>query len=198
MQITQRHHLPNAHVTQNDASGINTPLLLLKSRAAGPVGSVSTYAKILAPALLSAAIWAKLLVGGVISVLLLAGVLLFLFKLPSLFPGNRQSNSWAQQASFGERIWLNRLLIPVPADVNQRITILYLVFWTGTLIAMLGAVSSSLLLSGTGLLVAYAAQGVCLGKLIGLYKEMKDKAPLYRFWTEKPVNDNKLTRKRKA
>ncbi|MES0808618.1 DUF6653 family protein [Roseibium sp. SCPC15] len=197
MQITQRHQLPNAHVTQNDASGINTPLLLLKSRAAGPVGSVSTYAKIVAPALLSAAIWAKLLVGGLFSVVLLAGVLLLLFKLPSLLSGKQQADSWARRASYGERIWLNRLLIPIPADVNQKITILYLVFWTGTLIAMLGAVSSSLLLTATGLLVAYAAQAVCLGKLIGLYNEMKDKAPLYRFWTEKPVNDNKLIRKRK-
>ncbi|MES0882336.1 DUF6653 family protein [Roseibium sp. SCP14] len=198
MQITQRHHLPKAHVTQNDASGVNTPLLLLKSRAAGPVGSVSTYAKIFAPALLSAAIWAKLVVGGVFSMILLASVLLFLFKLPSIFSGRNQKDNWAQRASFGERIWLNRILIPIPADVNQRITILYLVFWTGTLIAILGAVSSSLLLSATGLLVAYAAQGVCLGKLIGLYNEMKEKTPLYRFWAVRPVNDNKSVRTRKA
>lgn len=157
---------------------------------------MSTYGKIAAPILIAAAIWAKVWVGLVLSVLLVVGVLLLIFKLPRLLPGTQKTDNWARQASFGERIWLNRLLIPIPPDVNHKLTVLYLVFWSGSLIAFLGAVSSSLLLAGSGLIVAYSAQAVCIGKLIGLYRQMRDKAPLYRFWTSTPGNDNTLAKKR--
>ena len=97
---------------------------------------------------------------------------------------------WANQVGFGEKIWLNRLLLPVPPGINYRLTTLYVVFWLGVLVAALGSLSAMPILSVTGLAVAYAAQLVWFGKLIELYRIMKDRNPLYRFWTAVPANDN--------
>ena len=198
MQNLQRPLLQKAVAGQNKASGANTPLLLLKSGAGAPVGPISTYAKMAAPALITAAIWSKVWLDTAFVVLLVAGIVLFLLRLPKFVPFKGRTESWAEKASFGERIWLNRLLIPIPQDINQRLTILHLVFWSGTLIAILGAVTSSPILSVTGLIVAYATQVVCLRKLIDLYILMKDKAPLYRFWTSAPENDNKPLKKNRT
>ncbi|MCV0427617.1 MAG: hypothetical protein K5905_19325 [Roseibium sp.] len=198
MQNSQRHLLPKAAAGQNQASGANTPLLLLKSGVGGPVGPASTYAKIVAPALITAAIWTKIWLDTAFTVMLVVGVLLLLFRLPKLLPNRRWTGNWAEKASFGERIWLNRPLIPIPQEINHRLSVLHLVFWAGVLIAILGAFTSSPILSGTGLLVGYATQAVCLRKLIDLYELMKDKAPLYRFWTSAPENDNKPKKNAKA
>ena len=98
--------------------------------------------------------------------------------------------SWASAVSYGERIWLNRLNTPIPDKLSARITTLFLVYWLGALIAYSGGITTSLVLTGTGLAVAYSAQLVCFQKLAVLFEQMKDKSPLYQFWSSTPDNDN--------
>ncbi len=161
-----------------------------------PAAAVATYMKIIRPGLLTAALWTHLWLGMSGSLVLTAAVFIALAALSRLPFDPARRNSWARQAGFGERIWLNRLLVPIPQNINFRIVVLYLVFWTGTMVALLGGVTGALILSLTGLTVAHTAQYVCFKKLIHLYGIMRDKNPLYRFWAASAENDNRASRRR--
>lgn len=140
--------------------------------------------------MLTAALWTQIWLGFWSALLVAIAVLVFVIALPKLIGETGKNSDWAKQVSFGEKIWLNRLFLPVPASDSARLTTLYLVFWMGSLIALLGGFLTSSILSLTGLFVAYAAQFVSFGKLVQLYRTMKEKTPLYRFWTAVPQNDN--------
>nr|MEC9417607.1 DUF6653 family protein [Pseudomonadota bacterium] len=190
MQTTQRHPSPLARPALKDANGLRAPVLLPKAATGKPAPALATFMKILAPGMLTGALWTQAWLGVWGALLLAFAVLAGVIAVPRLVGETGKASSWAKRVSFGEKIWLNRLFLPVPATDSARITTLYLVFWMGGLIALLGGFLSSPILSLTGLAVAYAAQFVSFGKLIQLYQTMKDKTPLYRFWTAVPHNDN--------
>ncbi|PVB63541.1 hypothetical protein DCO57_01740 [Labrenzia sp. 011] len=149
--------------------------------------------KLAAPVLLTAALWSHLWLGHTGAVLLAIASALALLLIPKPSMVSPRRNGWARLVGFGERIWLNRLLVPVPQGLNRRLTTLYLVFWTGALVAGLGGLTASPILTATGLLVAYCAQITGFQKLVQLYRTMKDSDPLYRSWTLMAVNDNRRT-----
>lgn len=190
MQTPERqfHQVQQAHHRGHPA---NSVLGNLRTTGGGkPAGARATYAKILAPALLSLAIWSHIWVGSsaaiALTALALAG-LLFLQRQRMVVP---KKPSWASAVGFGERIWLNRLHTPIPDKLSARITTLYLVYWLGAVIAYSGGITTSLVLTGTGLVVAYSAQLVCFQKLAALFDQMRDKSPLYQFWSSASDNDN--------
>ncbi|MEO1112082.1 MAG: DUF6653 family protein [Pseudomonadota bacterium] len=190
MQTPERqfHQVQQAHHRGHPA---NSVLGTLRTTGSGkPASARATYAKILAPALLSLAIWSHIWIGTyaafALTALVLAG-LLFLQRRRMVAP---RKPSWATAVGFGERIWLNRLHTPIPDKLSARITTLYLVYWLGAVIAYTGGITTSLVLTGTGLAVAYSAQLVCFQKLAALFDQMKDKSPLYQFWSSASDNDN--------
>lgn len=166
------------------------PNLLKTARTGKPASAVAVLFKILAPALLTACLWSKIWLGTAGASVLGLGALVFLVFVPKFFEQPFSRLEWARSVGFGEKIWLNRIFVPVPQALSFRLTTLYLVFWAGVLVALWGAFASLPLLSATGLAVAYSAQFTCFGKLIHLYKVMRDRYPLYRFWAAAPVNDN--------
>lgn len=190
MQTPERqfHQVQPAHHRGHPA---NSVLGTLRTTGNGkPSGARATYAKILAPALLSLAIWSHIWVGATaaftLTVLSLAA-LIFLQRHRVVAP---KEPSWASAVGYGERIWLNRLHTPIPDKLSARITTLYLVYWLGAVIAYSGGITTSPVLTGTGLAVAYSAQLVCFQKLAVLFEQMKNKSPLYQFWSSAPDNDN--------
>ncbi len=193
MQISQRHLTPYSRRRLQNASSAMPSLLLLKGSGAKPASAVSVFLKIAAPFVLSAALWAHIRIGYTSAAVLMIAVMFCLVAAPKIMGGRHRADTWASRVGFGERIWLNRLLLPIPQDINHTITTLYVVFWCGTLTAMAGGLTASLVLTGTGLVVACAAQFVCTRKLGELYQTMQDDVPLYRFWTAMPVNDNRMS-----
>ncbi|ASP32560.1 hypothetical protein CHH27_04310 [Labrenzia sp. VG12] len=169
---------------------MQVPIHLKTGTGGRPVSAIAVFCKLLAPAVLTASLWSKLWLGGVAAGLLCLFALVLLVFGPRLLEGTGNRLNWARHVGFGEKIWLNRLFVPVPKDLNYRLTVLYLVFWTGVLVALWGGVATLPVLSISGLAVAYTAQIVCFGKLIHLYGLMKDKHPLYRFWAATAGNDN--------
>ncbi|MCX2722978.1 DUF6653 family protein [Roseibium salinum] len=171
--------------------GANTRLLFASGGAGKPTKPAATYTRLIAPGLLTAALWTHIWLGVTGSVLVTMAAVLVLVSISRLPVASAHRNGWATLVGFGERIWLNRLAIPIPPQINHRLIVLYLVIWTGNLAALLGALTALPLLSATGLLVAYTAQSVSYQTLIQLYRVMQDKDPLYRFWTARTANDNK-------
>lgn len=175
---------------QLNAFGSNTRLLRPSGGAGKSPRFVSPYVKLAAPVLVTGALWAQLWIGhaGAVLLTIVVAVVLLLIPRPSIVSSHRRS--WTKLVVFGERIWLNRLLVAVPQGLNHRLTTLYLVFWTGTLVAVLGGFTASPILTSTGLLVAYCAQITTFQKLVQLYRVMKDRDPLYRSWSLTAENDN--------
>lgn len=168
------------------------PTLQLRAHGAmaKPASAIVTYIKIIAPSALTAALWTHVWLGSFGSIMMAVAVMGAFLVLSRLFFAVGKNSGWARRVAFGERIWLNRMVVPIPQNLNFRITTLYLVFWTGTLVAITGGFTASLLLALSGLTVAYATQFVCFRKLIHLHSIMQDKAALYRFWSIEAVNDN--------
>ncbi|WP_269582369.1 DUF6653 family protein [Roseibium sp. Sym1] len=190
MQSSQPHRLQISRTGNHAASGAQTPSLLKYAQTGKPASATAVLSKVLAPAVLSLGLWSKVWLGGAFAGLLCLVALILLVLAPK-FPGmNIVRFNWARQVGFGEKIWLNRMVIPVPQGLNYRLTTLYMVFWSGVLVALWGGLATLPLLSATGLAVAYSAQFACFVKLIHLYRVMKDKYPLYRFWSKAAVNDN--------
>lgn len=196
MQTPQPNHTPIARSGPFATPGMQLPIHLKTGTSGRPVSAFAVLCKLLAPAVLTASLWSKLWLGGVAAALLCLFALVLLVFGPRLLEGAGNRFNWARHVGFGEKIWLNRLFVPVPKDLNYRLTVLYIVFWTGVLVALWGGVATLPVLSISGLVVAYTAQAVCFRKLIHLYRLMKDKHPLYRFWTATAGNDNKAASKR--
>lgn len=194
MQKPQRRKTPGDESGNHPPSGFRPPVALKNGTASSPTAASTILAKLLAPGVLTACLWTRSWFGMTEVVLLTLGVCMLLLFGPQIFSKAANRVTWARLAGYGERIWLNRLLIPVPQDLNHRLTILYIVFWLGALVAIWGAFAKLPILSVSGLVVAYSAQAVCLGKLIRLYAIMRERHPLYRFWSVLPVNDNRPTR----
>ncbi|MBN9670328.1 DUF6653 family protein [Roseibium aggregatum] len=169
--------------------------LPLSGRSGRPATPVSICLKFLAPGLLTALLWLQMWLGLSGALALTAAVAVGLIAVQKTYPGRKSGDGWLSQAGYGERIWLNRFIVPIPPELYTGITLLYPVFWSGALAALLGGYSMSALLTATGLLVAHSAQFVCIEKQIRLYREMKNKAPLYRFWASVPDNDNRRSQK---
>jgi len=155
-----------------------------------PASAAVVLAKVIAPGALTAIIWSRIWLGTSAATLATVVTVILLILAPRLFRALANRVVWARDTGFGERVWLNRLLVPVPADRSQRLTVLYLVSWTGTLVAVWGALAGLPVLSLSGLAVAYSAQLTCIVELVTLFRFMQVRHPLYRFWTSSPGNDN--------
>ncbi|WP_299471080.1 DUF6653 family protein [uncultured Roseibium sp.] len=190
MQSKQRHQYPNVQPARFSSYPANSAMLHLHPVGRSPNGALATYLKIVAPGLLAAALWSHIWWGLLTAALLTIGLSIGLVALQRLRIGNYGSLSWARTIGFGERIWLNRIFVPVPEQLGARITTLYVVFWLGAAIALLGGATASGLLTASGLVVAFCAQLVCFRNLVELFHQMKSKTPLYHFWSTAPVNDN--------
>ena len=198
MQNPQPHQLSIARRSPFAAPGIQVPLYQKTGVGSRPAPAIAILLKALAPAVLTLCLWSKLWLGVVAATLLCVAALIAVVFGPRLFERAGDRITWARQVGFGEKIWLNRLVVPVPKDLSYRLTMLYLVFWSGAIVALWGGVSTLPILSVTGLLVAYSTQMVCFKKLIHLYRIMKDKYPLYRFWAATAGNDNEVTASKRA
>lgn len=196
MQTPQRNLSSTPRRSPFTGSGKPAPsALLVLGRLGRPAGPVAIALKIASPEILCALLWSQVWLGFSLSLALTASAATALLVLPRLLLAGGTGDSWVRYVGYGERIWLNRLILPVPQEAGQRITVLYLVFWTGAAVSLYGSAYSSAVLTLSGLAVAHAAQFACFRSLAALYRSMRKSAPLYRFWTICPGNDNQKSGK---
>lgn len=159
-----------------------------------PANPWHTILRLFAPALLVGAIWSHEPFGAGTAWAASAAVIALLLTSPLLFPKTSRPTSWISRAAFGERIWLNRLSVPVPASEHQAAIVLTIVSLCGALVGLWGAFSSNPWLAGSGVAVSLVARLVFFDRMAALYDAMRTAHPLYRFWSVTPDNDNTLDR----
>lgn len=150
----------------------------------------SVYTRMATLPLLVLAIWSHAWYGASFAVTATFAVMVWLWLNPRIFPAPKSTESWASKATFGERIWLNRMSVPIPESEAKTALVLSLVAGVGFMAAIYGAYANDLLIAVPGVIVTYAGKLTFLNRMVLLYERMRNAHPLYRFWSVVPENDN--------
>lgn len=127
------------------------------------------------------AVWSRSWI-GIWSVVAVAAAAAWIWINPRIFPPPRTTDSWASRAVFGERIWMQRDKIPVPAHHRWTPHVLSGVAALGLPFVVWGLVALELWPLLLGATLIYAGKLWFLDRMVWLYQDMKDAHPEYRSW----------------
>ncbi|SFT89529.1 hypothetical protein SAMN05444141_104207 [Pseudovibrio denitrificans] len=146
------------------------------------------------PALL-APLWYQPTLGWFWAVALSVAAVAWVWIIPPFGKKNVGAQTWAQKAILGERMWLNRMFVPIPAPYHQKALALLVVGLIAVGLAIWAAATNNLPLMLTGGIIAYLAKFTSLFVMVKIFEHMKNAHPLYKSWRNVPVNDNSLKAK---
>lgn len=112
----------------------------------------------------------------------IAAVLVWIWINPRLFPAPDRVDAWASKGVLGERVFLNRDTVPVPAGHRRAALITSSLSAIFALVAVYGFAVQDLVLSATAWAVSAAAKLWFVDRMAWLWEEMKDAHPVYRAW----------------
>ncbi|WP_068316181.1 DUF6653 family protein [Polycladidibacter hongkongensis] len=104
--------------------------------------------------------------------------------------GTGPKQTWYAHAIFGERVWLNQRLVPVPQRQNLQALALQIASFLCFAAACFFAYAHMLLPAMAATLICHASKAAQLNILAQLYIGMTKKNPVYRTWLRTPQNDN--------
>ena len=131
--------------------------------------------------LLVIAFWSRLWFGwGAIG--LVAAALLWTWCNPRIFPVPSSFDHWASRAVFGERVWLNRDAVPVPAHHRRAPNVLSAIGGIGVLFVAWGVITFELCPTLFGALLVYLGKLWFLDRMVWLWHDMRDATEEYREW----------------
>ena len=131
------------------------------------------------------AFWSRLWLGGwsVIPVIL---ALLWTWFNPRIFPAPQSLDHWTSRAVLGERVWLNRDVVPIPLYHRIVPNILSAVSGTGMLFVLWGVLMFDLWPAVFGMALVYCGKLWFLDRMVWLWEDMKNATEEYRNWRIPP------------
>jgi len=133
--------------------------------------------------LLVIALWSRLWLGWwAVAPTILA--LLWAWYNPRVFPVPATLDHWASKAVLGERAWLNRDIVPVPAHHRVVPHLLSAVSALGMLFVLWGILAFDVWPAVFGMALVYCGKLWFLDRMAWLWDEMRDATEEYRAWTE--------------
>jgi hypothetical protein len=127
------------------------------------------------------AFWSRLWLGWWAAVPV-ALALLWTWLNPHLFPAPKSLDNWASRSVCGERVWLNRDTVPVPAIHRRVPNILSAVGGIGMLFAIWGVLVFEPWPVLFGAALIYLGKLWFLDRMVWLWHDMKDATEEYRGW----------------
>lgn len=128
------------------------------------------------------AFWSRIWIGwwclvpGVLS-------LLWMFFNPVFFKKPKSTRNWASKSVMGERVYLNRDRVGIPAIHRSPIqNILNSISSVGMVLAIWATVQYSVWAAILGIALAYLGKSWFLDRMVWLYEDMKDANEKYRSW----------------
>ena len=112
--------------------------------------------------------------------------LLWTWFNPRIFPDPKTFDHWASKAVFGERVWLNRDVVPVPLHHRTAPNILSAVSGIGMLFVFWGVYAFDVWPTLFGMALVYMGKLWFLDRMAWLWEEMRDTNDEYRGWTGTP------------
>jgi hypothetical protein len=127
------------------------------------------------------AFWSRLWLGWW-AIVPVALALLWTWFNPRLFPAPSSLDHWASKAVLGERVWLNRDVVPVPEHHRTVPNVLSVVSGIGMLFVFWGVFIFDAWLTVMGMALVYSGKLWYLDRMVWLWEDMKDADPEYRGW----------------
>jgi Family of unknown function (DUF6653) len=137
--------------------------------------------------LLCLAVWSRAWLGPG-AWLPVALVLVWTWFNPRLFAPPRYTRHWASRVTFGERVYLNRAQVPVPAHYRRWTIGLGALAGLGLVPMAVGLWRYDPGLTVAGLVLSMGAKAWLCDRMAFLYDEMIDKDPVCRGWMRPPAD----------
>ncbi len=131
------------------------------------------------------AVWSRVWIGWW-AVILVALVLLWTWVNPRLFSAPSHTDTWAARGTFGERVWLNRKTVPVPAHHVPWAYGLSALAGLGLLPMAWGLWQLDPGWTFGGLVLTVVAKTWFVDRMVWLYEDMADADPAYKSRMRKP------------
>lgn len=141
----------------------------------------SVYTRIATVPFVILAFWSRAWIGWW-SLLPIGLLLAWLWYNPRAFPPPRSTDNWASKAVLGERVWLNRGNVPIPAHHARTTQLLSVAGTIGVPIFIYGIVTLEIWPTLLGMAITVLAKLWFIDRMVWLYEDMKDATPTYRAW----------------
>ena len=107
---------------------------------------------------------------------------LFVFLNPRLFPAPETADSWGARGVLGERVFLNRKAVPIPAEHLSFAWIATGLSGLFMLVGIWGYATGDFWAACAGWFGSVMAKGWFVDRMAWLWEDMKDKDPAYAAW----------------
>jgi hypothetical protein len=141
----------------------------------------SVYTRIATVPFIILALWSRAWIGAwsLIPIALLA---FWLWYNPRAFPPPASTNNWASKAVLGERVWLNRGTVPIPAHHQRAAQLLSVLGTVGVPVFVYGIVMLQIWPTLLGTAITVLGKLWFIDRMVWLYEDMQDAVPDYRRW----------------
>tara|TARA_R110002096_G_scaffold389135_1_gene583542 strand:+ start:1037 stop:1552 length:516 start_codon:yes stop_codon:yes gene_type:complete len=119
------------------------------------------------------------------SVAVFGGVCVWIWLNPRIFSPPSTTDNWASKVTFGERVWLNRKTVPIPAHHVLWANSLSLISGVGFLAGAFGAVQHDLLLTLLGGTISWFGKMWFCDRMVWLFDNMKETHATYASWLKR-------------
>ncbi|MDJ0796239.1 MAG: hypothetical protein QNJ51_05285 [Calothrix sp. MO_167.B12] len=126
-------------------------------------------------------IWSRVWM-GIWCLIPVAVSLFWIWINPRIFSKPQSTNNWASKAVLGERVWLNRQQIPIPAHHQSMANILTTISAVGTVMCIWGLIQLAPWLTVLGMVVTILGKSWFLDRMVWLFEDMKNADANYRSW----------------
>ncbi|KIC09420.1 hypothetical protein RA19_15515 [Leisingera sp. ANG-M1] len=142
----------------------------------------SVYSRMTVLPLMTLAVWSRVWLGWG-ALLPVALVLVWTWWNPRAFGPPASTVNWASRGTFGERVFLNRRHVPIPAHHARWAKGLAWVSGLGALPWLLGIWQLDPGFTLFGLAVMVGGKLWFVDRMVWLYQDMNDRHPAYAAWT---------------
>jgi hypothetical protein len=101
---------------------------------------------------------------------------------PKLFCAPKKTNNWASLGTFGERVYLNRKNVPIPAQHERAALVLQSLSGLGLPIFVYGLYSLDFFALLLGNVWVMVFKAWFFDRMVWLYLDMKKRDPTYQAW----------------
>jgi len=141
----------------------------------------SCWTRLAIAPLLALSIWSRSWIGWW-CLLPLVILIIWIWVNPRIFAKPVSTDNWASKAVFGERVWLNRHIVPLPARHVRMAHMLNFLAALGMIPLIWGLVSLDFWMLIAGLGFTMGAKMWFLDRMVWLYDEVRVKHAEYQRW----------------
>lgn len=123
----------------------------------------------------------------------LAGLGIWVWLNPRLFPPPVDRTSWITRGVFGERVWINRGPVPIPPGHVRAAHMLTGLQMVGMVVVIYGLGTEDLAAAGMGFAFAVLAKLWFVDRMVWLFEIMSERHPPYRRWLDPDVEIMSVT-----